>query len=422
MSLQLLSSVLLIQLLVRASMPDEQDTNQPIVLKAEYTQKYSWLTWSFPLFYGYIHENLDQFIARIDFSYDKSILVSDDLNPKGVTCSSDFECSYLEKETIIVENSNHKLISTHEAGVPLYFNPFLGSLEPYALPKFQFYLNLKDPKYVEINTLGIAPGSGIWPYLSLTYRTDRVFMLFQTNFKQTTYKDLLRNMTAIETTMTLFPSLESKLQYQSNGISTISAKGTLVELLGLSLIFEAVFSYEDPFIFRSCSSVHNEILTQVSRIICKDFKNCQKASDLDPDYDKRQKIAITFSNNSKSGQIRDMRIEFEMAELFSIGPDDVIIFNFGEYRHIEERQNSIILGLLFLRKVNLFIEYHDMSKSFDLYMSFRELKHSEMIFTFFLISSILFSAFATLFLVRSNKFPKVLRTMSDVGDSLSDDF
>jgi hypothetical protein len=415
-------AMILIQQFAGRLASGSQDSNQPIILKAEYTEKFSWLTWSFPFFYGYIHENLDQFMARMDFQYDKSILISEDLNQKGVSCSPDFECSFLEKETFIVENSNHKLISTHQAGVPLYFNPFLGALKPYALPKFQFYLNLNDNNYKDINTVGIAPGSGIWPYLSMTYRTDRVFVLFQTNFKENTYKGLLNNMMGIETTVTLFPNLDNKLLYQSNDIDTISAKGTMIELLGLGLAFEAQFSYEDPFIFRSCSSVYNQILTQVSRIICKDFKNCEKSTDIRPDYDNKQKLAITFSNNSKSGQLKDMRIEFEMAELVAIGQDDKIYFNFGAFKHIEERQNSIYLGLLFLRKVNLYFEYHDTTNTFSIYLSLRESRHSNLIFTFFLLASLLFSGFATLFLVRANKFPKPIGTMSDADNSNSEDF
>jgi len=421
MKLRDLSFWLLILLLADVCSAEEKDVNQPIVLKAEYTQKYSWLTWTFPFFYGYIHENLDQFIARVDFHFDKSILISDDLNPKGITCSHDFECSYLEKETFIVENSNHKLISTHQAGVPMYFNPFLGSLQPYALPKFPFYLNLKDPNYKEMNTIGLAPGSDIWPYLALTYRSDRIFLQFQTNFKETNYKGLLSNMAVIESTMTLFPNLDSRLLYQSSDIDMISAKGILLEVLGLSLAFEGVFSYEDPFIFRACTSVYDEVVTQVSRIICKDFKSCQKADDLNPKYDVEQKLSLTFSNNARSGQIKDMKIDFGIADLFSVDSDGLIVFNFGEYRHIEERQNSIILGLLFLRRVNLFIEYSDINKSLDLYMSLREIRQSQMIFTFFLIASLVFSAFATLFLVRSNRFPEIIGIASNLEESLSEE-
>ena len=139
----------------------------PIVLRAEYNLREDIPSWSFPLFYGYINENLDQMTARIDFYYDKTIFISDDLNPQGINCGIDFECTYLEKETYIVENTRHKLIATHEAGVPLYLSPFLGALQPYALPKLQFYLNLVDTSFTELNTIGINPGSVFWSYLAL---------------------------------------------------------------------------------------------------------------------------------------------------------------------------------------------------------------------------------------------------------------
>lgn len=420
MARQFITRILFSFLFIGLLANDEPSTNEQISVKADYSIVNSTLSCTFPVFYGYIHENLDQFCAKIDFYYDKSILISDDLNPKGITCSQDFLCAFKDKVSFIVENINHNLISVHEAGAPIYLSPFLGSLSPYALPKFQFYLNSADGHFTDINSIGIKPGSDFWPYLSLAYRASRVFIMFQTSFTFRNTQELVASPLQIETQLVLFPKLNQNLEYQAFGVDELVAKGVTLSIKGLDIVLEAVFSYDDPMIFRTCEMGFGKVVSQLNQIICVNPSKCETRNDLFVNFSVKDKLSIIFPSNVTDFNARAMTVEFSAAELFDLDTNDNIVYNFGKYLKKSDRQSSFVLGLLFLRKVNLLIQYHDSTNSFDLFLQQKAKPECQILFQMFTLFSLVFSLFTSCFLIWINKFPKLLETFSIESESLTD--
>jgi len=390
----------------------------PISLTAEYSPVRGWLSWSFPIFYGCINENLNQIFANVDLYYDKSIFISDDLNPQGISCTADFECSFVAKETYIVENTNNRLITTHAAGVPVYLSPFLNSLQPFALPKLQFFYNNSDKSFIQNNVMGISPGSVFWSYLALTYRTDRVFILFETRFPWSNYRDLLEKMSAIQTTMTLFPEIEIKQYYKSVNVDMFSVKGVQMSFVNFSHLIETTFSYEDPFVFRVCETLYSSIVIGLTQAICVNPNKCQTEADLFADFDGRAKMKFSFYVKSQEMLVQDLVVEFAVTELFSIDSSGFIIFNFGSFKHIGNNDRYLILGLLFLRKVELMIEYHDSSKTLDLFIWRKERSLPLKVLSYFVIASAFLAFFVTIYLIQINKNPSIWETLSEGSHSL----
>ena len=390
----------------------------PIIIAAQYLPVRGWLSWSFPLFYGWINQNLNQIFANVDLYYDKSIFVSDDLNPQGISCTVDFECSFVDKETYIVENSSNRLIATHAAGVPVYLSPFLNILQPFALPKLQFFYNKSDKSFVQMNVLGMAPESVFWPYLALTYRTDRIFILFETRFKWTNYRDLLENMSSIQTTLTLFPQIEMQRYYKSVDVDMFSVKSVQMSFVNFTHLVETTFSYEDPFVFRICETLYPSIVVGLTKAICMNPNKCQTESNLYADFDGRAKMKFSFYVKSEEMLVQDLLVEFAVTELFSVDSSGFIIFNFGSFKHVGNNEKYLILGLLFLRKVNLMIEYHDFNKSFDLFLWYKERPLATKFLQYFMIASLCLALFVTIYLIQANTNPSVWDTLSEGSHSL----
>jgi hypothetical protein len=397
---------------------EDSDSQYPIAVKAKYFSRQGNINWSFPLFYGFIDQNLDQFYVKIDFYYDKVIFISEDLNTRGIDCSADFECSYSPRESYIIENTSHKLITTHQAGVPVYFNPFFDSLSPYACPKLQVFLNNSDKSFIDFNILGISPQSVIWPYLSLLYRSEKVFVQFETEFPLSNSHHILENIMFINTTMTFFPKIEAITYSKSTGVTSLITNDTEMSFMRSSFIVNSIFSYESPYLFVACECIFEKILLELNKIICINPSRCQKYTDLFTNINFSLKLTFSFSDKSNQNSIKNLVVDFSLDQLYEIDRNGFIIYNFESTRCTEESESFIILGLLFLRKVFLVIEYQDATKTIDLLIIRREMHIPVTYFKYFVVFTFVFSLLLTIFMIQINNSSLKMNSISDSNNSL----
>lgn len=380
-----------------------EDHIEPFTAQAHYRKNFSSIFWAFTLYYGKPGENVDRIAVRFDFHYKNIIFVSDDLYNHGISCSSDFSCTFDPRYTDVTDMTGRRKLSVHSASVNLLINPDDFVKNPKReIPKLDFYFNNSDPGFINQNIIGINASSNFWPFLCSYYKKEKITILFETEVPGKSFKEISDDVTLIDTKMTFFPMVQINRGFLMEDISQLFIPDTHVKFKQLDFILQATFSYELPFLFKISSTFHSQIILAVKKVICLDPNKCESDSDMYANFFSKEKLVIVFENDYNAMMSEVYTVEFNIMDIFFLNDKGAIGYNIVSYQPTAPNQHFIIFGLKFLNKCNLMISYNHLESNFDLIL-FEKARNGDNNLVLFVFFSVFFASLISMFLVKKTR-------------------
>jgi hypothetical protein len=361
----------------------------PIVLKSRYVKSDGLIKWNFPLFYGVAGENLNHMLVRLDFNYEGIIFLSQEISDIGIICSEDFGCSFNNRLIIVPSPNQRQQIGVHDAKMTLMFSPFIDDPD-YQPSELDFYYNNSDPNFISDNVIGLDLKSVFWHYLFRFFNRDIIIILFETSIGKHTSKDLIEDVSLIDTSMTLFPIFQMSNYYQLSSNELFLFPHTLIRFGSLIDFFECTFSFEQTYLLKVSSIIYTHLLKTIHSIICIDPNRCVTDTDMYGNYDTLEKLSIEFENSDQSNSSDSLKINLEIQELFYLDKKGVIGYNIASFGSQEDVVNIVILGLPFLGKYSFLIVFKENQSQFDFFLIPKEKKELDgLLFNFFVFTIVI---------------------------------
>ena len=377
----------------------KSEDSEVITLKARSVTLFKEIKHHFSFYYGNEKNRFRYISCQIDLNYRYTLFTEFHIDKNGLICMKESNCQMSKKSHFIYDNEFRNLITTNPGVMPLYLNPNdLHQNDKEWLISTKIEIKRNNQYYKFKNVVGLNYQSQFLEYLCILYKKEKINISFNFNFKSHfNYQELLDNPNIINYEITFFeePTLEC-FYHQSGKSLTIND----FAIKGFGLKFEKLkvsIDLESPFLATIPEDIYILIIKKIKAIICNNPYICEKEGDLFSGYDNNLNLNFITPKNTLN-ELNHV-FAFNIDHLFFIDEEKNIKYNF-RIKHVS--QLTISLGLPFLTKANLYIEYHKSfeENSFHFYLYKKHKYHHYKVISFILLSSFLLSILFSVIVIK----------------------
>ena len=281
-----------------------------------------------------------------------------------------------------MDDEQSTYIRVRSASVNVYFNQCKSAQNVVLSNPFHFYL--KSDFRVIYENLGMDTESPIWEYFALNLKNNGtpqnnryINLSFQVELPADNAEDIISSFEQIKMSVNFENNLDltRKMAFYDKVKHFYLPKYLYINFDDhRTLIKNVGFDFESPYIIEfSTFDLFSTTINNIQQIICVKADNCRSVEDLNPKYNKKQKLMLNFTYyNPLDNNVNNYEVEFVVDELFYFSeddPDKLLKYNI-KYRSKDDytahKNIENYLGLLFLQKVKLIMSYKDSTQNFSL--------------------------------------------------------
>lgn len=356
----------------------------------------------FSFYYGNEIHRYRYISSEIDLNYKYTLFTSYNIHRQGLICSIDYNCQRSKKPHYIYDNIYKNLIQTNPGIMPLYLNPIaVHQTDKEYIISSKIEIKSNNEYYNFKNVVGFNYQSNFLEYLSILYEKEKIYIRFNLDLKNIyNPQELLANPSVIDYDITFFEKPKMQIFYHQSGKSFIINN---FAIKGLGIKFEKLkvtLDLQSPYLMEIPEKIYTPLIKKIKSIICNNPYICKTKDNIFPGYDNNLNLNFITPKNdlNKKNHIFPINID----HLYYIDKENNIQYNFK----INSKPASVIkFGLIFLNRVNLYVEYHKSfdEKSFHFYFYKKSSYHHFNVISFILFGSFLISILFTFLVVKFAK-------------------
>ena len=248
-------------------------------------------------------------------------------------------------------------------------------------------------KTIQKNIIGLNYNSNFLFFISKLFKKQKIWFSITAETQKSFQSS--NNPEKIDITLTFFEDryLENYYFQKSKNLSlknfTINFSGSIITNTPGQIDINL------PYIMKLSPEIFSEYLKMIKNVICKNVVECFKRNHVYEGFDGNQRITVIFRSSEKNAD--NFRVKIFVSEMFFFDDDDFIQYNFDCF---EEKTDSVVFGILFMKRIDLIIYYENFgSENFLMYLNKKESRNHFFIWVILVISFVA-ALFLTFFLLK----------------------